>query len=77
MSDEECVASLSTPVWCFVTGGTAVDSGIISLQSELETGEGYGGGEEASTETVLLRQWLVTYHIGVIVTLMKGSGMPE
>ena len=39
MSDEECVASLSTPVWCFVTGGTAVDSGIISLQSELETGE--------------------------------------
>ena len=66
MTDEECVASLST-VWSYVTGGTSSDCGISSLQSlvdlaELETGGEMAMevGEEADTETVLLRQWLET-----------------
>ena len=76
MTDEECVASLSTPVWSYGTGGTIVDSGINSLQSELETGEKLAMvvEEEADTETVLLGQWL-DHHIGVgDEVLGEGAG---
>jgi len=37
MSDEECVASLSTPVWSYVSGGTTVDTGISGLQSQVQS----------------------------------------
>ena len=64
MSDKECVTSLSTLVWSCVTDGTTVNSGIGSLQSSagLETGGEMAVevGEEADTETVLLRKWLET-----------------
>ena len=67
MSDKEGVTSLSTLVWSCVTDGTTVNSGIGSLQSSagLETGGEMAVevGEEADTETVLLRQWLEKFQV--------------
>ena len=44
MTDEKCVASLST-VWSYVTGGTSSDCGISSFQSLVDLAKLETGGE--------------------------------